>query len=157
MFETDIALSIEDVRNLMRPCVYLFWLGSVVQYVGMSRNGIIRPLSPDHPSAGFASDKLEILWQPDEETARMVEGQLIWKYSPQFNTQQVASLSRRSSGVPMPHKGWDCKTQEFLVVSETGETVFRSKDKALRSTALSAEMRRYRKSVANMLKEQARA
>ena len=148
MFETDIALTAADARNLTRPCVYIFWLLGVAQYVGMSEHGLTRPLAPNHEQVSkreFKYDKLEIQWQSDKATAKRIESELIWKHSPQFNTQEVAWIPSRSSGIPMPHKGYDKDAQEFLVISECGKVVFRSKDKKARSVALRRESMRFRK------------
>lgn len=158
MFEENLNLSSVEVQNLSRPCVYIFWLGELCQYIGKSKYGILRPFSHYHEYANlpeFKYDRLEIIWQSNYEDAGETEKDLIYRYSPQFNEQCVSWLSRRSSGVPMPRKGYDVNTRDFLVLSETGEVVFRSKDRKSRGKVLQAEMVRHRKEQVTEFKRQA--
>jgi len=159
VFEQNINLTFTEVQNLSRPCVYIFWFGELCQYVGKSQHGILRPFSPYHERVGapeFKYDRLEVVWQTDYNAAGETEKELIWQHSPQFNEQCVSWLPRRSSGVPMPHKSYDANTREFLILSETGKVVFRSKDKEERGRILQSEMTRYRKEQVTEFKRQAK-
>jgi excinuclease UvrABC nuclease subunit len=42
------AYTIEEMKALVRPCVYAFFRNGKVMYIGKSCNGILRPLSPKH-------------------------------------------------------------------------------------------------------------
>lgn len=41
----------EELKRLLRPCVYVFVKNDLALYVGVSRNGLNRPFRVDHVKA----------------------------------------------------------------------------------------------------------
>ncbi|MGA7640064.1 MAG: hypothetical protein WA785_20095 [Candidatus Acidiferrales bacterium] len=55
------AYTIEEMKALVRPCVYAFLRNGKVMYIGKSCNGILRPLSPKHHVRGGSLPACESL------------------------------------------------------------------------------------------------
>ncbi len=137
---SDITLTVEQVRDWTRPCVYIFRLGNVIQYVGESGQGVLRPFSPQHHIASlpeFRYDTLEILWQDTKEQAVQVQNDLIYQFSPQFNIQGVVPPLNRSGDACRPcicYEGFGAAA-EFVVYGRRkshkskGQVVLRTKDR----------------------------
>ncbi len=138
--DKHITLTKDEIEG---PCVYVFWLNGVCQYIGSSESGLVRPMSKQHhiyEVAGFDYDKLEVFKQLDHETALVLESIWIIEKTPRYNVV----------GKPSPHydyrhlidKSRDRKTGEYLVVSSTGFEIFRHAEKFERDRFYMQEHRR---------------
>ena len=68
-----------------RPCVYLLWRGEECLYVGMSENGLVRPLAASHERIGaelHSDDELQTLSFDDRWLALEIEYWLIPLFRP---------------------------------------------------------------------------
>jgi hypothetical protein len=77
----------ETFRKLSRPIVYVFVYDGIPYYVGMSKQGIIRPCAREHAAAKLREVAEEVRIYPcqSESAAKMLEAFLIGKWKPAWN------------------------------------------------------------------------
>ena len=78
----------DDVRLMLKPCVYLFMKGKQPLYIGFSGNGLQRPFSPKHRSARKAQaecDRMLVWFCETEENAKRLESTLLGRIQSTYN------------------------------------------------------------------------
>lgn len=94
---TSIEWTVSQLTRARGPLVYLFWRNGQPIYIGASRNGLVRPLSPAHHK-GFTrkqSDRFQFVCCDTEREALLLEQQLIQLWKPRFNEIDVAAESEK--------------------------------------------------------------
>lgn len=151
--KAELVLTRQQIEG---PCVYQFWLTDVCVYVGSSAVGLFRPLNPSHhvrEHESFDYDRVEIFKQETLEDALRIEEFMINKLQPKLNvifkstnTNPSAKNENgkfiKSSWRNSVQKSRDKATGEFLVVRDSGEVLFRSREKFEQSRFLMQERRR---------------
>jgi excinuclease UvrABC nuclease subunit len=97
-------------EQLERPGAYIFWLGTVCQYVGQGKNCISRATGSGHhvkQVPGFTYDRIEFRFTETREKALELETELIQMLSPVFNKTYhppgfATPLWSRQHGVKVP-------------------------------------------------------
>jgi len=130
----SLVLTKSDIEG---ACVYVYWLGSVCQYVGQSSLGLCRPVDQAHTMRAFEYDRLEVFNQPDAETAKVLEEQWIRRLQPIRNLQHVRRSPARPSEVKQIRRG-----DQHIVVSADGTELFRSPEKHLAIRFRGQELKR---------------
>jgi len=78
----------DDFRMLCKPCVYMFMEKGIPIYIGMSGNGLTRPLQRGHRQwyrARKECDELRIYPCKSIEAARQLERILLCRTQPRYN------------------------------------------------------------------------
>jgi excinuclease UvrABC nuclease subunit len=89
VFQTSgaIELSKSDIENFTSPMVYVFSVGALALYVGMSKNGISRPFEPTHHAKKVRqeADSLDLYLCDSKEEAAVLQLALIHRLNPKYN------------------------------------------------------------------------
>lgn len=89
------AYTADEIKSLVRPCVYAFFRGDKVVYVGKSCQGILRPFSPGHhmrcggrygKKTVRKPDKVVVFWVNKQIEADVLEQRPIYFLRPIHNT-----------------------------------------------------------------------
>lgn len=115
----SIILTRDEVEG---PCVYVYWLGNVCQYVGKSHIGLCRPAEKKHSMRNKPYDRIQIFKQSDNETADALEVYWIKKLQPIYNW---VGITRAVDLSKPPYPTQDATTREWIVLSSNGAELFR--------------------------------
>lgn len=88
--EQGLVFSGEELRSLLRPCVYIMLKNNEVLYVGVSNCGMSRVTAKIHKQANKARqecDTLKIQPMKSIAAARELESMLINKLGPKYNAK----------------------------------------------------------------------
>lgn len=95
------------VRELKRPCVYVWVRGGEVLYVGKGSNGASRPLDAKHHRLrASAIDDADVLliWACDEGAEWLLEARLIKELDPKLNKgTEPEIITRLAAGTEKPN------------------------------------------------------
>jgi hypothetical protein len=80
----DLSLTFEDLERMHRPLVYLWRRGTQALYVGMSWQGLVRPLAPSHEKLRDfqLGDELHVWYN---SAPLELEAELIHRLQPLYN------------------------------------------------------------------------
>jgi hypothetical protein len=121
--------------------VYVVWLGAVCQYIGTSGRGIERVgeslRSLTNKFLGFDFDRVQLFYQVDAETARVLESDWIERAQPVFNMFGIGNEAR--SEYRSTHQVQKRGTRDHVVERERMRRGRCDSDKLLRSSASERE------------------
>jgi hypothetical protein len=89
----------EELKRLLRPCVYVFVKNDLALYVGMSKNGLNRPFRVDHVKARRCAeecDELLVYYCHSLEAAEECETILIDLFQPKYNHRKKIAVRART-------------------------------------------------------------
>src|SRR5437899_3359733 len=81
------SFTLDQLKALTRPCVYLFVKADEILYCGSSNRGALRFAGTDHAQSDVRelADEILVFWFKKEWHARNAEQSIIRKFKPRFN------------------------------------------------------------------------